>query len=480
MNERVSVRMPRHRTAVITVAYALLGSLLVGTRFVGLDRSYSHDEINTVTDFVAGGPGAILAGAYMPNNHELFSMLGWASRPILGESEFGLRLWSVVPFVLGVIVVAVWLHRRVDTLTAALFLALSTLSPLLLDLTRQARGYGLAFLAMGVLIVAAFEADRSGETCAVAAVALAGVAGTLTLPNFVLAYLATIGVLLGNRMLRRSAGLAAACSMFAIGAWYAPHVADLLENSRQRFGAPIPWYGVITAPVEVVLAPGMLWIDGSTLTGSVARLPLVLVLVLTMAASPLLRQPRAATLLGAGVVVTMFVLCAARTWVSPRFVSYLLVPLYVATANGLAHLVSVYAGRTHTLLRVALAATVLGLAVVAFVEEGFAVLRLPREAHREAIRVAQRELPGGPIVAYTHHRTDLEFYLGRRVQRATPASLATRVCDADKMLVFITQPFGTLPVRLPCMHRTAVRHWRLEQYARGGRIDVWLIPPAHA
>ncbi|HEX2427021.1 MAG TPA: hypothetical protein VHI53_03790, partial [Gaiellaceae bacterium] len=96
---------------------------------------------------VRGGPHAILAGPYIPNNHELFSFLGWATTSVLGESAVALRLWSVVPFLLGVAVVTVWLHRRVGALSAVLFLFLATMSPLLLDITRMARGYGLAFLA---------------------------------------------------------------------------------------------------------------------------------------------------------------------------------------------------------------------------------------------------------------------------------------------------------------------------------------------
>jgi len=63
----------------------------------------------------------------------------------------------VIPFILGVIVVT-------SPRSGALYLFLATVAPLLLDLSRQARGYGPAFLAMSVLIVAALEADSSGRT----------------------------------------------------------------------------------------------------------------------------------------------------------------------------------------------------------------------------------------------------------------------------------------------------------------------------
>lgn len=65
-----------------------------------------------MADYVRAGPREILAGPYIPNNHELFSLLGWATSSVAGESEIALRLWSVIPFILGVIVVTAWLHVR--------------------------------------------------------------------------------------------------------------------------------------------------------------------------------------------------------------------------------------------------------------------------------------------------------------------------------------------------------------------------------
>ena len=125
------------------------GRLSAGHGSLGLDHSFWHDEILDVEEFVREGPGRILAGPDL--NHELFTLLGWATSSVVGESELALRLWSVVPFVAGVALVTVWLHRRFGALSGLLFLFLATVSPLLLDITRQARGYGLAFLAMSVV-----------------------------------------------------------------------------------------------------------------------------------------------------------------------------------------------------------------------------------------------------------------------------------------------------------------------------------------
>ena len=97
----------------------MLGSILCWTRLVGLDRSLWLDEIITVENYVREGPRVILAGPYLKNNHELFSMLAWITSSVAGESEIALRLWSVAPFLAGVVLVTAWLHVRIGSLPAS-------------------------------------------------------------------------------------------------------------------------------------------------------------------------------------------------------------------------------------------------------------------------------------------------------------------------------------------------------------------------
>ena len=134
------------------------------------------------------------------------------------------------------IIVTAWLHSRLGALSGLLFLFLATASPLLLDITRQARGYGLAFLAMAVLVVAALEATRSQRGWTIVAFCGAGVVGTWTLPHFGIAFAATGLVLLTKRDLRRPAAIGLTASFLACIAWYAPHLDDLMSSSRQATG----------------------------------------------------------------------------------------------------------------------------------------------------------------------------------------------------------------------------------------------------
>jgi hypothetical protein len=466
--------------AIATVAaYGVLGVALLATRFIGLGRSYASDELMTVRDYVGASPRKILAGEYIPNNHELFSLLGWATTSVVGDSAIALRLWSAVPFVVGVVLVTAWLHVRLGALSGLLFLFFATASPLLLDITRQARGYGLAFLGMGIVVIAALEALRSGRADWIAALCGGGLVGTLTLPHFGIAFIATSAVLLLDARLRRRTAVGLAASILAALAWYAPHLDDLAESSQQDYAAPIETGWLLTAPVDQILLPGLRWIDEVLVDPSFASLVVVAALVLLLGSSPLLRDLEPALVLAAGPVATVLALWIVQANVAPRFFSFLLVPLFVLLGTGIAEVLRrfVTTGRPRGRILVSLATLLLAAAVS--VGEAERILRLPREAAREAAAaVAGLGPPSTPVVAYVPYPRDLEYYLGRPVETPRTAALAAGACDRDEVTILVTQPWLLEPARFPCTDRPGVVHRGFEQYTRGGRIDVWLLPPA--
>jgi hypothetical protein len=470
------LRAARPADVLVASSYAILGTLLVLTRSVGLDRSFWHDEILTVTLFLRRGPQEILAGDYIPNNHELYSLMAWATSTLTGESEIALRLLSVVPFVAGAVLVTVWLHARLGPGTALLYLFLAACSPLLLDLSRQARGYGLAFLAMSVLVVGAFEAERTRRTWTIVAFFVAGLVGTLTLPIFGIGFVATGAVLLLTPELRRRVAWGLAGSVLLTAAWYAPNVDDMLEHSQQEFGAPIPWYGIVTAPLELVLIPGVLWVEGAELATSFVRFLLVAFVGIVLLSSPLLRDRSSALLLSSSVVATLLVVWIGRLYLSPRFVSYLLVPLLVLLASGTAHLLRGRGRRPGW--RPLAAVTMIALVFVAFVTSAPSVIGLPREAHRDAVEMIQERAGlDTPVLTYMPRPADLDYYLGRPVRRLARSEVVSAVCGQQTTVAYVTQPLGTVPVIVPCLERPGVEHRRLEQYSQGEEMHVWLVPP---
>jgi len=471
-----AVAPPRHAGLFTSASYAILGLALVGTRLTGLGQSFWHDEVVAVEYYIRAGPREILAGPGL--SHELFGLVAWLTSTVAGESEIAFRLWSAVPFILGVVLVTTWLHIRVNRVAAVLFLFFATVSPLLLDITRQARGYGLAFLAMSVLIVAALEAERSGRAWTIVAFCAAGVVGTWTLPQFGIAFLATGAALLTDRGLRWRAALGLGAAGVAIGAWYAPHIGQVRAAAGIEDGTKIDTVWLLTAPIDLVLMPALLWLDGTVLVPGLRWLPLILLLALIIGSSPLLRSKHTALVLGSGVGVTVVALRLADAYVVPRYLSFLLVPLLVLLATGMAAIL----GRIPThpaVVRTVLSLVVLLLLAANFVAVAPNVIRLPREAHRDVAAIIEnRGPPGAKVFAYLRNPDGLEFYLGRSVRTLESAEVVARVCRNRETIAYVTQPHAIESVEVPCLARTGVQHFRFRQYARGDEMNVWLVPPS--
>lgn len=467
--------MPGTARIASIAAYAALAVALVASRTIGLDHSFWTDEIIAVEEFVRAGPREIVAGSDL--SHELFGLLAWITGEAFGESEVAYRLWSVVPFLAGVALVTRWLHLRIGALAGVLFLLFATVSPLLLDITRQARGYGLAFLAMGVLVVASLEAVSSRRTAAIVVACAAGFVGTATLPQFGIAFVAMgTALLLLLPALRRRTAAGIAVTLLALGAWYAPHLAEVGSASQIEDGLRVDTWWLWTAPIDQILLPALIWIDGTALVAGLAWLPLVVLAAAVLAASPLLRSRAMASILVSGPVATIVVLWVARAYVIPRYLSYLLVPLFLLLATGLASLL-----RRRSLA--ALLPTVAGLAAAVILLVRFAalapdVVRLPREANRDAAEMIRAgEPPRFAVVAHMRNPRNLEHYLGRTVAAPATDAVAGAVCERRTSVAYVLQPFAIPTVDVWCLTRPGVIGRRFEQYARGGETKVWIVPP---
>jgi hypothetical protein len=407
-------------------------------------------------------------------SHELYSLLAWCASTVFGESEVVLRLLSSVPFVVGVVLVTAWLHARLSPLSGLLYLFFATVSPLLLDITRQARGYGLAFLAMSVVVVAALEANRTGRARYVVVMCVAGVVGAWTLPQFALAYGPMCLVLAADRRLRRTAVVGLLFSIAAIYAWYAPHTGQVQASSQLPDGLQISTAWLVTAPFDQILFPALLWIDGTVAVPGVVWLPLVVAAGMIAASSPLVRQRQPLLILVSGVVATILVLWLGHAYVIPRYTSFLLVPIFVVLASGGAAVLARVTTRP-ALVRTIVCVAAIGILSVRFVAIAPDVVRLPREAGRDAARIIQAQTPETtPVFAYMHLPESLSFYLDRPLHRVG-ASTAARVCDHTPA-VYVVEPFNFKPPHVDCLERLGVRHFRFRQYARGDEIDVWFLP----
>ncbi len=462
------------RRIAVVVAYVGLGAALLWSRLADLGHSLWNDEIVMVEGYVRAGPRHILSGPDL--NHELMALLAWVTTSVVGESEIALRLLSAVPFVAAVVVVAVWLHRRRGALSALLFVFLGTVSPLLLDITRQARGYGLAFLAMSLVVVAGLEALRTGNAWAVIAMCAAGVLGAWTLPQLAIAFIAVGAVLVSDSRTRVTAAAGLVVSIVAIAAWYAPHTGAVHSAAQIPDGIQIGFPWVLTAPIDQILLPALIWIDGTALAAGVIWLPLVALVAIVAAASPFFRDWRMALVLCAGPVATVSVLWLEHAYVIPRYLSFLLAPWFILLATGAADILE-RLPRRPALARTVICLAAIGILGIRFVGLAPDVVRLPREAHRDVARVIENGPRGTPVLAYMRNPTNLAFYLGRPVDHLDAGTVAAQVCNAGRPVYYVRQPLGNADVRVPCLSRPGVRHDGFRQYTRGGRMDVWLVPP---
>ena len=457
----------------VVAAYGVLGIALLWSRLFQLGHSFWTDEIRMVAGYVRKGPREILAGPDL--SHELLALLAWVTATVVGESEIALRLLSAVPFVAGAALVTAWLHKRLGTLSGVLFLFLATVSPLLLDITRQARGYGLAFFAMSVLVVSALEATRTGSTWPVIAMCVAGVAGTWTLPQFGFAFVATGAVVAMDRRVRLPTAIGLVLSVAAIVAWFAPHSSNVQGAAQIPDGVQIGFPWVVTAPIDQILVPALLWIDGTALVAGIVWLPLVLLVVIVAASSPLLGERTPALVLCSGAIATVLALWIVQAYVIPRYLSYLLVPLFIVVATGAASILGRIT-RRQAAIRTSVCLVVIAVLAVRFAVIAPDVVGLPREAHRDAAEVIARESPTTPVLTYMRNPGDLVFYLRRPVEDLETGDVADRVCGHESALFYVMQPFALEDVSVPCLSRPGVQHYRFRQYTRGGEMNVWFVP----
>jgi hypothetical protein len=464
--------------AVVVSSYVILGAILVWSRLYGLGNGgYCCDEIATVTDSVRRGPSWIVSGTYSPNNHQLFSLFGWAASSLVGESEVLLRLGAAVPFVAGIVLVTAWLHVRYGAFCGLLFLFLATASPLLLDLARQSRGYGIAFLAMSVVVVAALEALRSDRTWAIVALCVGGVVGAWTLPHFTVAFLAIGAVLLAVGVARSKLAVGLGVSIAAIAVWYAPHIDDIFDSSRDDYAVELSSRWIVTAAIDQTLVPAFSLLSDDYLHPNLASLALVVLFAIVLAASPLLHTWTTALTLAAPVVATILTFWVTSTHAAPRFFSFLLVPLFVLAATGAAAAL----GRLPRRPTIPAAAALVMLLVVAVASVPWlvAIPREPREAlDKVADAIDELPSPATPVFAYVSHPGDLEFHLGRRVADTRTSAEILRACSQAETTVLVMQIWLLDAMAMPCPEREGIRHTRFDQYARGEAIDMWVIPPS--
>jgi hypothetical protein len=466
------------RHVVISAGYIGLATVMIWSRFAAIGESLWHDEIFTVEHYILPGPAASF-GHYGPNDHMLFSVLAWLTVHLPGLSDTGYRLWSVLPFIAAVTIVTVWLHRRAGAAVAFLFAVLSTASTQLMVLSTEARGYGLAFLAMAVMTIAAYEASTQTTSAWLTLFAAAGVIGCWTLPTFVLPLIGASGVLLSQHPLRRRLLRRLAVAFLAVGGWYAIPASALITSRGQQFGVQLPWHAPLTGGATEFAAAFIPAVSAAAFIPAVIVFP-VLVLGLSRARRAM---PHLSTITVAQVAFTFLALTAGGSFVEERFLSYLLVPIFIIAALGLGALLAPRPGRGW-IVTAAYSGSLLVIAVSVFARLSVGHAQMPEEANRGAANAVAAALTHAarPVIFNTEHPQDILYYLHgpAPVLDAPTWKLGRFICSQHLKttgLIFVQQPFLVDLVDTSCLARRGATLHVFRQWDRGFRIFVWELPP---
>ena len=463
--------------------FGVLAAVLLWSRLAGLHLSFWHDEVVTVLRYASQGPNAIFFSEYSPNNHVLFELIAWVTTRLFGETEVVYRLWAVIPALAATAWLTWWMCRRFGHLASATLLLLIALSPLLLDVSRQARGYGLAMLAMTGLITQGDAALTDPESRAIWGFALFGGIGVLTLPVFVLPYtLAALGLLFEPRLRARLLIGLVASGVVAL-AWFFPMLGGIVERSSQQYGVKVPWHGFVTLSLSHLLFPifGLLWPGVSDIARGTRTIVTLIWhgvswALFVMGALWLWRNGRG-RLLGMLAVMTMgtyLVLAALGLWAVNRFLSYLSLPLFVSFALGIENSVQILPKKGR---RVALAslAGIAAWSLVNLYPVAVEMINVPIEATKDASELANAS--GADLVVTNSTRPDgFRYYLEISPTIMTASKLESLFCaDNGSSYVFIDHPFRAEKVDTSCLEEDDVFRVRLEQRGRGQLIDVWFV-----
>jgi hypothetical protein len=462
------------RAALPASLLAALIGLCLWSRLIRLTTSLWKDEAFSILHYINTGPRGIFGGTYVPNDHVLYNFLSWVTTRVLGTSEAAYRVWSLLPGLAAVVILALWGWRKLGRWTTLAAVTLVTLSPLHLYLAPQARGYGLGFLAGMLLLAGATRIEQENGGKGIWLFAIAGLIGIWTLPIFVLPFLLQAATLFRLPDRRRKVARA----VIGVGAlsiaFYAPLIVGIIRASSQHYGARLPWYGFLSGPAQSVAS-----VIRFVVPAPAAVTHLIALALFGLGAAHLIKRGHRGlcAVLVAPLLGTFVVLEIARIYVTPRFTSFLIFHSAVLAAFGLMEIARLVANRPALRRGLAAAAIVAtGVGIFHFAQRSVSYADNPTENFKKVAQIVRAT--GIPdVVSDTYRPEGLWFYLGTSGFRIMPPTrLRALFCTTPTSLVFIDHRFDALPVDTRCLRqRGAVRTRVLQRL--GGPIDIWVLRP---
>ncbi len=233
---------PRPEVPWSTVVQVVLAGAVVAVsawfllRAVRAEMSLSlwQDEIYSITKYSSRGAGTTVTTYDVANNHIFFNLLNSLTPGAGSYDPARARLWSIVATVATPVVGLVELGRRRMVLAGALLFAVFATSTPWLQLSLQARGYGVLGLATMVVAVAVWAHLEHGRRSSLVTAAIASVIGCWTVPSFAF-FVAPLWIALLAVRRTREVAVAAAVAGGVTVAVYLP-VAGQLTSQFGSYG----------------------------------------------------------------------------------------------------------------------------------------------------------------------------------------------------------------------------------------------------
>jgi hypothetical protein len=194
-----------------------------------------HDEIYTVTEFVARGPRHIVTDYSAPNNHVFYSLVLWPFY-YAGDSSFTLRLPSLACATGTLWFVFKLAHRFAGLPAAIAATAILGLNPMFLVHAIQVRGYSLSMMLCAWLADLALAETRSPTRLRLVAIALAGAAFLYVVPTNMLFLLplAAVAIIWNSKSKIAAEACAWLGALLLAAVCYAPIYRQVLEHGQPK------------------------------------------------------------------------------------------------------------------------------------------------------------------------------------------------------------------------------------------------------
>lgn len=191
-----------------------------------------NDEIFTFENFVSNGAFYSWTNYPVPNNHILFSIIASIIPDSYLYDPTISRLWSFVA-VWSVFLLIFWFSIHIRAfMSGAIVLSLLGLNINTLDLTLQARGYGLAFFFATMQCISTYMYLKTDSRKWFFSIVISGIFGGAALPVYIpFAALNVLGVLIAKPT--RDTILVSASALFVGAAFYAPTANQIVESATR-------------------------------------------------------------------------------------------------------------------------------------------------------------------------------------------------------------------------------------------------------